>query len=180
MNEEVNKIISPEKILEQLEIRDNAHVADFGSGAGFYTIPLAKMIPQGKVYALDVLKDSLEAVNSRAKLEDIQNIETIHCNLEIYGGSKLNDNSIDLVLMRNILFQSQKKKEIIKEAKRVMKKEGQLVIVEWTPNSSFAPKEGWFVSKEGAERLIEAEGLVLDKELEVDNHHYGLVFEKNF
>lgn len=168
----------PEAILEQLTLRDNMRVADFGCGHGYFSLPLASLVNQGKVYALDVVEEALQAVNSQVQLEGVTNIETIHCNLEISAGSKLTEDSIDLVLLANILFQSQKKSAILKEAKRVLKKGGQLVLIEWITGSSLAPKQGWFISKEEARKLIEAEGLTLDKELTMDNQHYGMVFKK--
>lgn len=178
MKEGTGGFLQPEKILEQIDISDNMTVADFGCGHGYFSIPLAKIVNQGKVYALDVVEEALQAVESKTELEKISNVETIHCNLEILGGSKLNDNSIDLVILSNILFQSQKKTEIIQEAKRVLKENGQLVLIEWIEGVPLAPKEGWLISKEKAQQLVEAEGLALDKELEIDDQHYGIVFKR--
>jgi len=171
-------LIQPGEVLAQIDLRDNMEVADFGSGNGYYSIPLAKIVGQGKIYALDVVKETLEAVESRANLEKIENIETIRCNLEILGASKLEDNSIDLVFMRNILFQTEKKDAVVSEAKRVLKLGGQLVLLEWIPGASMAPKQGWLVSKEEAQQLVEAQGMKLVKELSADNQHYGLIFKK--
>jgi len=176
--ENANGFLNPEEILKQIDIRNNMHIADFGCGNGYFSIPMAKIADQGLVYAFDVIKDSLEVVNSKAKLDDISNIETVHCNLENLNGSKLNDESVDLVLLRNILFQSQKKSEIIKETKRVLKNGNRLVVVEWIKDSSLAPKDGWLISKEEVQQLIKMEGFDLEKELEMDKHHYGLVFRK--
>jgi len=81
--------------------------------------------------------------------------------------------------LANILFQSQKKEEILKEAKRVLKENGQLVIIDWLAGSSLAPKEGWFISKDEARQLVEGQGLTLVKELTMDGQHYGLVFKKS-
>lgn len=178
MPDETTGPSSPETILEQLDISDNAKIADFGCGNGYFSVPLAKIARQGKVYAIDIIKETLEAVKSKATLEGVSNIETAHCNLEVAGGSKLGDGSINLVLMRNILFQSQKKEKIIGEAERVLGGNGQLVLIEWIAGSSLAPKEGWFISKEDARRLAENEGFVFEKELEIDNQHYGLIFKK--
>jgi len=178
MKEGTGGFSQPETILEQLTLRDNMTVADFGCGHGYFSLPLAGLVNQGKVYSLDVMEEALQAVNSQAQLEGAANIETIHCNLEISAGSKLTEDSIDLVLLANILFQSQKKSAILKEAKRVLKKDGQLVLIEWIVGSSLAPKQGWFISKEEARKLVETEGLTLDKELTMDNQHYGMVFKK--
>jgi len=178
MIEGTGGFLQPGLILDQLTIRDNIAIADFGCGHGYFSLPLAKRVSQGKVYALDVLEEALQAVKSRAEIEKVSNIETIRANLEVVGGSKLDDQSIDLVVLANILFQSQKKEEILKEAKRALKKNGQLVIIDWLAGSSLAPKEGWFISKEEASQLAEDQGLSLVKELAVDKQHYGILFKK--
>lgn len=177
MQNNAGGFLNPETILEQIDIRGNMKVADFGCGHGYFSIPLAKVVGQGRVYALDVMDKALESVTSKAKLEDVSNIETIRCNLEIPDGSKLKESSMDLIFLVNILFQSQKKPEILKEAKRVLKPSGQLVIIDWIVGSSLAPKEGWLISKEQAQSLAEAEGFGFDRELEMDHQHYGLMFK---
>jgi len=178
MQNNTNGFLHPKEILKQIGIRNNMNIADFGCGNGYFSIPMAEIAEQGRVYALDIMKDTLEAVMSKAKLRNILNIETVHCNLEISNGSKLNNKSIDLVLLRNILFQSQKKSKIIKEAKRVLKDNSRLVLIEWIKDSSLAPKDCWLISKEEAQQLVKLEGFDFEKELEIDNHHYGLVFRK--
>jgi len=168
----------PEQILKQLDVCDQMEVADFGCGHGYFSLPLAKMVPFGKVYAIDVVKETLEAVESKARLESVQNIKTIQANLEISGGSKLKNSSIDLVLLRNILYQSKKKEEILMEAGRVLRKGGQMILIEWKPNSPLAPKESYLFSKEEAIQLISQQGLGIKKELEIDQHHYAVVFKR--
>ena len=170
--------LNPKAILKQLDIHDNIQVADFGCGHGYFSIPLAKAANQGKVYILDVQKSALEAVKSQAKLDKVHNIKAIHCNLEIPNGSKLSDNSIDLVVLVNILFQTEKKGEIIREARRVLRKQGQMVIIDWIPNSSLAPKKGWIILKDETRKITEEKKMIFEKDLEINNQHYGMVFRK--
>lgn len=174
-----NSLIQPEDVLKQLDLHNNMRIADFGCGNGYFSVPMAKINNQGQVFALDVIKEALEAVISKANLEGVKNIKTVHCNLEILGSSKLDDESIDLVLMRNILFQSQKKSEILKEAKRVLKSDGRLVLLEWAPGASMAPKEGWLIGKDEVKRLAQTEKFSFEKELALDNQHYGLIFKNS-
>jgi len=170
--------LRPEEIVRQLNIRKDMQVADFGCGAGYFTITLAKLADQGKVYAFDVLEQALESVRSRAKLQGLFNIETKRCNLELIGSSGLLDNSVDLVLLANILFQSNKKIDIIKEAKRILKKGGEMVIIDWLPNQSMGPPKDLIVLPEVVKKMAQDEGLVFKKDFPVDVYHWGIIFTK--
>lgn len=181
--------INPEKVLAQLDIKEGMKIADFGCGHGYFSLPVAKIVKNnGHVWAIDVLNDSLEYVRSMAQSENISNIETIRGNLETVGGSKIADNAADRVLLHNILFQSQKKIDIIKEAKRVLKSGGFLEVMDWLPVSSnqgeskkatFGPQEGWRISAEEARRLAETEGFSFYKNFDAGEYHYGLIFIKS-
>jgi len=170
--------LQPEGVLRQLNIRRDMQIADFGCGAGYFTISLAKIVEQGKVYALDVVEQALESVRSRAKIQGLFNIEAKRCNLEVLRGSGLADNSIDLALLANILFQSSKKIDIIKEAKRVLKKGGEMVIIDWQANQLMGPPKDLIVSQDMVKKMTQSEGLVFKKEFPVDAYHWGMIFNK--
>jgi len=170
--------LQPEEILKQLNIGKDMKIADFGCGAGYFSIPLAKLAQQGKVYALDILETALQSVRSRAKLEGLFNVETRHCNLEISNSSGLDNNSLDLVLLANILFQSTKKADIIKEGKRILKKNGQMVIIDWKPNQPMGPPDKLIVKSDSVKEIAEKQGLKFKKEFPVDKYHWGLIFER--
>jgi ubiquinone/menaquinone biosynthesis C-methylase UbiE len=170
--------LNPQKIIDNLEIKDGLIIADFGCGHGYFSLPLAKKVGQyGKVFALDVLPEALEEVNSRAKLEGIQNIESKRCNLEKEGGSKLPDSSCNMVLVANLLFQTEDDEKVIREAKRVLKPEGKLVFIDWRPDVSLGP-QGKRVKPEEIKELLLKENFSFEKELPTDNYHFGLIFKK--
>lgn len=172
--------LSPDNVIGEFGIKQGMKIADFGCGAGYFTIPIAKSIGEnGVVYAFDVLKTALESVRSKAKIEGLLNIETAWANLELLGGSKLRDESLDLVLLANILFQSPKKADIIKEAKRTLKKGGKMVIIEWQKNQLFGPPEKLIVSKDLVQELAKKQNLKLEKEFSAGRHHWGMVFTKS-
>ena len=172
---------NPQKLLSQLDIKEGATVADFGCGHGYFVLPFSKIVgPEGKVYALDVLKEALESVQSKAETEKASNVEMIRVDLEIEGGSKLDNDFCDVVLLANILFQSQKKEEILKEAKRVTKPGGLVAVVDWLPDKpGIGPSGGWRISAQALKDMLSAQGLGFVRHLEVDQYHFGMVFKKS-
>ena len=173
--------MDPEKILREIEIEEGMIVADFGCGAGYFALPLAKMVgTKGKIYAIDVLASALESITSKMRTEGVRNIKTARADLEQEKGSKLEDSSIDLVMMANILFQSKNHSAILKEAKRVLKDGGKLVIIDWIPikSSSFGPDGHLRISQNEIQNKAVSLGFKFERGFEVDRYHYGLLFRK--
>lgn len=169
--------LKPEEVLDTLEIREGMKIADFGCGSGYFTTSLAKRAGKGGVvYAVDVQQSALDSVRGRARLLFIFNIETIRANLEKENGSTLKEKSIDMVVLANILFQSSAKDAIIKEAKRVIHKNGKIVIIEWNENASLVSDLTYRITKDEMKKLAKDLGLVLEKEFKAGDSHYGLVF----
>lgn len=127
--------------------------------------------------ALDVLESALEAIRTKAGHLGLENIEMVRANLEIPGGSGLADNSQDLVLLANILFQSDKKQEIISEGVRVLRPAGKLVIIDWRQGGNgMGPPQNLRLSEERARELALAAGLNFENQINAGDFHYGLVF----
>ena len=70
----MESFLDPKDVLKQLKLRKNITAVDFGSGSGGWAIPLAKKLEDGLVYAIDILKEPLSALEGRASLEKIENI----------------------------------------------------------------------------------------------------------
>ncbi|TFG35812.1 MAG: class I SAM-dependent methyltransferase [Parcubacteria group bacterium] len=167
--------LDPIKILKEMRLRRNMTAVDFGCGSGGWVIPLVKELEEGKVVAVDILEEPLSSLRSRAKMEKILNIETVLANAE--KGTDIFENSADLVLMTNLLFQCEDRKKILEEGKRVLKSSGKILIVDWNPDSPIGPTEGR-ISQEDVKILAEETGLKIKKEFKAGSYHYGLIFEK--
>lgn len=167
----------PAEIIDKFDLRPCMAVADFGCGAGYFVLLIARKVGKcGVVYAVDILQSALDSVRSNAKLHSILNIETIKADLEKPNGSKIAANSMDIVLMANILFQVRDKVTTINEAKRVLKKNGKIIILEWVKDSACGPLKDLRISKEEMKALAKKEGLTLEKEFDAGGNHYGLMF----
>ena len=173
-------LLNPESVITNLNIQPGSRIADFGSGSGYFTLILAKIVGQdGVVTAVDVLQNKLDTVKTAAYARGLYNVNYVRCDLEVYGGSKLDDGSQDMVMLANILFQSQKKENMVKESYRVLKSGGELVVIDWEPASVFGSKEsGWKLSKEEAQNLIGNLGFSFVREMQVSKNHWGMIFKK--
>jgi len=163
------------EVLKQLKLKKEMVAADFGCGSGGWALPLAKKLEEGKIYALDILEEPLSALRARTKLEKIINIETILADVE--KRTPLSSNSVDLVLMTDLLFECEDKKMVLEEGKRVLKPRGRILIVDWKLNAPLGPEKGR-VSPDEVKKIAEEAGLKPEKEFEAGIYHWGLIVVK--
>lgn len=175
------QLIDAQKVFKHLGLAEGMAVADLGCGAaGHYTIPAGRLVgSKGIVYAVDILKSVLQEVSTRARLEAVNNIKTVWSNLEIYGATKIPANSLDVTMLINIMFQSKRRAEIMKEAKRLLKKGGKMLVADWKKTSApFGPPTVDRVPPEAIKKYAQYLKLKLVDEFPAGKFHYGLIFVK--
>jgi len=166
----MEEFLDPEKILEKLDLNKKMVAADFGCGSGGWAIPLAKKVKW--VFAIDILEEPLSALRSRMKMEKVFNIDPLRGNVE--GKTTLISESCDLVLMTNLLFQVDDIKKVLEEGKRVLKKGGKILIVDWIKDNPLTKEIEW-VDFEKIKKIAAEIGLKLEKEFEAGLYHQGLI-----
>jgi ubiquinone/menaquinone biosynthesis C-methylase UbiE len=170
----------PENNIKQFALASGMQVADFGSGSGFYSMAAAKEVaPSGRVFAVDIQKDLLEKLKNGARQNHLNNIDIIWGDLEHLGGTKLRENSMDAVIACNLFFQIENKDGLCLEAKRILRPNGRVMVVDWAGSfGGLGPTEKDVVSKDSLTHIFEEHGFVLDREISAGAHHYGLIFRK--
>lgn len=155
-------------------------VADLGAGGGLFSLTAARIVgDQGQVYAVDIIKNTLSEIESKARMAGLYNIKTVWSNLEIVGATKIPDGSLDFAMIVNVLFQSKKHMEVMSEATRLLKPNGKLLIVDWSDTSpGFAPATNMRVDKGALMDNSASINLLLDKEFKAGEYHFGLIFIK--
>ncbi|MDH4330016.1 MAG: class I SAM-dependent methyltransferase [Candidatus Moranbacteria bacterium] len=176
----ISKFVNPKEILDKVGLNEGDKVADFGCGPGFFTLPVAEIVGgDGEVYAFDIMPQILENVTSQAKSMGITNIATKRVNLEKEKSSGLEDNSVDLVIIKNVLFQNKNKEEIIKEAHRILKDGGKILVMEWNKrNLLVGPEESLRVDKDDLDRMLIGAGFVLKEQMTAGDFHYISIANK--
>ena len=113
----------PKKRLYAAGIRKGDTVLDFGCGPGIYSFAASSIAGgDGKVYAMDVVKDAVDEVKNRAERKKNKNIVPVHSGLD----TGLADNSVDVILLYNVFHHLDNPGQIIRELHRVIKPGGTL------------------------------------------------------
>lgn len=103
--------------------------ADFGCGSGYFTALLAEGVGlKGKIYAIDIQEEILKEAQEFINNLGLRNIKFLKEDLEKSSG--LESNSLDFVFISQVLYQSDEPEKIIREAYKVLKKGGYLIILE--------------------------------------------------
>ena len=176
-----NSLLDADLILNKAGLEENMKVADLGCGnMGYFAFQSAKIVGNnGKVFAVDIMKTILEIIDRRIRTDNLKNIKTVWSDIEKFKATKIENSSLDIALLINILYQSQKRVEILRESIRMLKKGGKIVIVEWKNcKIPFGPPISERVKMEVLEINASKLGLKLEKKFFAGSYHYGLIFIK--
>jgi ubiquinone/menaquinone biosynthesis C-methylase UbiE len=174
---------NPQENLEKFGLSSGTIVADIGAGTGHYTLAAAKMVRgmemEGKVYAIDVQKDLLDRIKKEAISEHLTNIEVIWGNAEKLHGTKLRDASMDVVIVSNIFFQVEDRETFATEIARILKPKGRFFFIDWSDSfGGIGPRVDAVVTESQAKTFFENNGFIIERNVSVGSHHYGLVIRK--
>lgn len=182
MNKNTRLLFDINFILNKISLSERERVAELGCGNfGYFVFPAAKLVgDKGKLFAVDILKNTLDEIKSRAFKENLKQIEVIWSNLEVFKATKIESSSLDKALLINVLHQSTKKIEILREAVRMLKSGAKLLIIEWKNiDVPIGPDYNTRVSKQAIKEAAPKLGLVLEDYFEAGPYHYGLIFYKS-
>lgn len=172
--------VDPNTLLRQLSVTPGSMVADFGCGSGYFSLAFAKAVGKdGRVIALDILPSALDAVKSRARMASISHISTRRANLEKEGGSGLAPESMDWVVLKDVLFQNSNKELILKEVNRIVRKGGHVLLMEWKDeDATVGPELHLRISRNDLVTLIQSVGFSVQEELQAGDFHYAFLLGK--
>lgn len=178
---ELPAFTNPEENIKALGVYEGMVIADLGAGTGAYTLPLAEKVGEtGRVYAVEVQKDFLTNIKNEAIARGLKNVELLWGNIENAGGTKIKDGACDAVVISNVLFQAEDKPGLLREARRILKTGGKLLLIDWSDSfNNLGPAPKMVVTKDSARALCEAEGFVLKNEVPVGEYNYGLLMLKS-
>ena len=127
-------IMSAKTVAERLPVRPDAQVLEVGCGSGYYSVEVARRIPQGTLTLLDIQQEMLEKSASKLKAAGISNVLT-----QVSDGKSLpfENASFDAVFLVTVFGEIEDRESFLLEAARVLKANGILSITEHHPDPDF-------------------------------------------
>jgi len=117
----------PDLIMDALGIADGAVVADIGAGGGWFTIRLARRVgPNGVVYAEDVQREMLQAIDRRVQREGLRNVHTVKGERE---DPRLPDSSLDAALIVDVYNEFTNPVAMLRSVARALRPHGRIGVV---------------------------------------------------
>lgn len=163
----------PDELVRELGLGPTDVVADLGAGTGYFTMRLARAVPQGRVLAIEVEPKLVEHIAERAKKAGLTNIQPI------LGGAddpKLPD-GVKVVLVVDTYHHIGSRSAYFERVKKRLAKDGRLVIVDWKKGQiPVGPPDAHKLAPEVVERELKSAGYALCRSPAILPHQYVLVF----
>ena len=167
--------LTPEHLVRELYLKPGDRVCDIGCGTGVYTIALAQEVgAMGQVYAVDVHREALHTLAGTLDKRGIINVEMLWADAE--KAIPIDAYSLDAVVLSNILFQLDSIDKVLSLVAKLLKPEGQLLVVEWSDShGGVGPHTSHVVQEEHAISLVQAHGFRILKRLPAGDYHYAFL-----
>ena len=164
------------RIMSLIPIFPYHTVADLGCGPGFFTVPLGKTVIFGKVHALDVQQEMLDATQERLRGVRLTNVETA---LSEEDRIPLEDESVDGVFAAFMVHEVDDPKGLLGECFRALTKGGWLALLEWHKRKmDDGPPLKERIDEPDMRSLALDAGFQLTRSHELNDKHYMVVVRK--
>ena len=164
-------------LMRMLPIRASDAIADIGAGSGYFTTRLARLVPEGVVYATDIQPEMLAVLEQRARDEGMLNVMPMLGKIDDCG---LEPNSVDLALLVDAYHEFSHPAEMMRTLRAAMKPEGIVVLVEYRlEDETVAIKLRHKMSAAQAKAEMEAAGFTSVKTLDELPQQHVLLFKRS-
>jgi SAM-dependent methyltransferase len=163
----------PHEVIEALAPKPDAIVADIGAGTGYFSARLARMLPKGKVYAVDVEPDMVAYLGARAEREGLRNLLPVRA-----SGAQANlPEPVDLVLLVDVYHHIGERSRYFERLKNRLKAGGRVAIIDFRLDAKDGPPRAARIPPRQVKAEMALAGYALAGEPQFLPSQYFLVFE---
>lgn len=163
-----------EEVLLALQIHPGEHVADLGSGSGYFTFRLADAVGRdGKVYAVDVDSQMNEYLMKRIGEKGYKNIEVTFA---APSDPKLPASDVDLIFTCNTYHHLSERATYFANAMKYLRPGGRIAIIDFSGKGLFHKLFGHYTPRDLIISEMVDAGYELDHEFSFLRRQTFLVF----
>lgn len=171
--------LDPNHVLKQFGIYGAQDVADFGVGGGHISLAAAKRLEGGKLYAVDLEKEILARLVAEAQLRGHTNVHPLWGDFSEPRGVPLKDESLDRIIIANTIHGIDDRNGMILEAKRLLRPNGKILLVEWRDDAIGGPHSKHKVPEDVALSIFGRHGFKKESDVDAGEYHYGIILVRN-
>lgn len=162
----------PHEVIQALRLRPDAVVADIGAGTGYFSARLARMLPKGKVYAVDLEPDMVRHLAERAAREGLRNLYAIRGESDRANLPE----PVDLVLLVDVYHHVDDRPGYFARLKDSLRAGGRVAIIDFRMDAKDGPPRAARIAPAQVKREMAQAGYGLAEELAFLPNQYFLVF----
>jgi predicted methyltransferase len=172
--------VMPDKVMRTLGItHKDAVIADIGAGSGYFSRRLAREVPGGVVYAVDVDDEFRGYIEQNRESWGTPNIEP---HLAFNDDPALPEKGVDLVFVSNTYPYLRDRVSYFRKVAAALKPGGQLVVINFKPDAQVpdntAPAPQFRTPRETVISELQQAGFALAREETFLPYQYYLVFKQ--
>ena len=166
----------PDQVVEALGLQPTDVVADLGAGTGYFSFRIAPLVPQGKVLAVDIQPEMLDALEFLKAENNITNVEAL---LGSVKDPNLPPNSVDLALMVDAYHEFEYPREMMLGVVQALKPGGRVALVEYRRENPLIPiKTLHKMTQKQAKKEMAAIGLTWQETKDLLPQQHLMIFVK--
>jgi SAM-dependent methyltransferase len=125
----------PDEVLDALHLERSAIVADIGAGTGYFSARIARRVPDGKVFAVDIEPDMVRYLGERKHRELLHALVPVQASAE----SANLPEPVDVVVVVDTYHHIDNRIGYFARLKASLRPDGRLAIIDFRPDSPTGP-----------------------------------------
>ena len=162
----------PDEVVAALALRGDESVADLGAGTGYFAMRLARAVPRGKVFAIDLEPGMVRYLGERASREHLTNVTPVTCTAD---DARMPE-PVSVVLVVDTYHHIDDRVRYFTAVRERMVAAGRLAIVDFRIESPMGPPPPFRVGEAQVTRELEAAGFRFERSHGFLPNQYFLVF----
>lgn len=162
----------PHDVIQALALDPDAVVADVGAGTGYFSVRLANMLPEGRVYAVDLEPDMVKYLAERAKREKRDNMIAVAAAPD---DPRLPEKA-DLVLLVDVYHHVGDRERYFRRLRGALKPGARVAIIDFRMDAAEGPPRAARVPPARVVAELKKAGYTLAQEHRFLPQQYFLVF----